>query len=379
MNTRKLLIKNLVYLFQLLLVGFFFFFFFFPDKLHLRFQNISSVHVHDLLPVRLAKGVIWLLLLFILVRLYYTNLVKTKRSEWVSGMGLSVLTIVIVLVFFEIGFMFFPQTHGVATTKASALWVDKYYKPINSLGYRDREPDLKTGKKVVLFVGDSFTAGYGNDYVKERFSDIVASQLDTAVYDVYNLGVPGIDTRAEAQKLREYPLKPDVIVLAYFFNDIEVAAADHGFKIKVPPPYSGVPKPLKLLVDRLYFPNFVYWHLPGGNSNILDDFLHKTYKDPAILQTHLNDLSKILEYKEETGAQLITVMIPFLPDLEYSARFTGPVSDYLQKNGATIVTLEKELSKLPAEDRVVNKTDSHSSLKTNEIIAREVVKVISPR
>lgn len=376
MNNRQLLIKNLVYLFQLLLTGFFFFFFFFPDKLNLRF--VSSANLHDPLAVRLAKVVIWLLFLFILVRLYYTNLIKTKRSEWVSGVGLSVLTIVMVLVFFEIGFMFFAQTHGVATTKASALWVDKYYKPVNSLGYRDREPDLKTGKKVVLFAGDSFTAGYGNDHVKERFSDLVASGLDTAVYDVYNLGIPGIDTRAEAQRLKEYPLKPDVIVLAYFFNDIEVAAADHGFKIEVPPLYSGVPKPLRVLVDRLYFPNFIYWHLPNGSGNILDDFLHKTYKDPEILQTHLNDLSRIIEYRDENQAEMITVMIPFLPDLSYSAQFTGPVADFLKKNGVKVVTLEEELSKLPGEERVVNKTDSHSSLKTNEIIAREVLKVIAP-
>src|SRR5690606_22359135 len=104
------------------------------------------------------------------------------------------------------GFMFFAQTHGVATTKASALWVDKFYKPVNSLGYRDREPRPDSLKKVVLFVGDSFTAGYGNNYVRERFSDMVASRLDTAVYDVYNLGIPGIDTRAEVKRLREYPL-----------------------------------------------------------------------------------------------------------------------------------------------------------------------------
>lgn len=375
MNNRKLLIKNIVYFFQLLLVGFFFFFFFFPDKLNLRFQNISSV-VHDPLPVRLAKVMIWLLLIFIFIGLYYTNMVKTKRSERASGVGLSVLTMLIVLILLEVGFMFFPQTHGVATTKASALWVDKYYKPVNSFGYRDKEPDLETQKKVVLFIGDSFTAGYGNNDVRERFSDMVASRLDTAVYDVYNLGIPGIDTRAEAKRLRAFPLKADVIVLAYFFNDIEVAAGDHGFKIEVPPLYSGVPKSLVWMVDRLYLPNFIYWHLPNGSGGILDDFLRKTYNDPAILQTHLNDLAEIIQYKEENQAEMIAVMIPFLPDPDYSVGFTKPVSDYLEKNGVNVVTLEREVSTLPVRDRVVNKTDSHSSIKTNEIIAQKLLKVI---
>ncbi|MCD8541018.1 MAG: hypothetical protein LRY55_15615 [Leadbetterella sp.] len=145
----------------------------------LRFQNISSDTVHDPLPVRLVKVVLWLLIVVNLIYLYYRVFVRRKTSERVSGIGLSVLTLLITLIFFETGFMFFAQTHGVATTRASALWVDKYYKPVNSLGYRDREPNLKTAKKVVLFVGDSFTAGYGNDDVKDRFSDMVASGLDT--------------------------------------------------------------------------------------------------------------------------------------------------------------------------------------------------------
>lgn len=376
MNNYKSLIRNTVYLLQWLITGFFFLFFFFPDKFGLRFQDVSSNPVHDPLPVRLAKVVLWLLIVFNLINLYNTVFVKKKRREWVSGTSLSVLTFLIMLILFEIGFMFFPQTHGVATTRASALWVDKYYKPVNSLGYRDREPDLKTDKRVVLFVGDSFTAGYGNNHVKERFSDIVYSRLDTTKYDVYNLGIPGIDTRGEAAKLREYPLKPDVIVLAYFFNDIEIAAADHGFKVEVPPVYSGLPQPFKLLVSRLYFPNFIYWHLPNRSGEILDHFVRKCYNDPEILQTHLNDLSDIVRYKEENQAGMITVMIPFLPDLDYSARFTGPVSDYLEKNGVTIVTLEDEISKLPVRDRVVNKMDSHASFKVNEIIAQKLLKII---
>lgn len=377
MKTRKSLItNNIVSAFYLLLVGFLFYFFFFPDKLNVRFQSVLPANLHDPLSVRLAKVAVWILVILILSRLYHTNFVKRKCSERVSGIGLSVLTTIIMLIFFEIGFMFFPQTHGVATTKASALWVDKYYKPVNSLGYRDKEPDLNTQKKVILFVGDSFTAGYGNDDVKDRFSDMFYSRLDTSVYEVYNLGVPGIDTRGEEKRLREFPLKPDVIILAYFFNDIEVAAAEHGFKVEVPMLYEGVPAPFRVLVDRLYFPNFIYWHLPGKDGGLLDQFLCKTYKDPVILQAHLDDLSRIIEYKEETRAWMITAMIPFLPDLDYSAQFTKPVADFLEKNGVTVVNFEEEIAQLAPAERIVNKTDSHSSVKTNEIIARKLLQVM---
>ncbi len=374
MKKSNTLIKSGVYLLQLLITLFFFWFFFFPDKFDLRFQTLSSGSIHDPWSVRMAKLVVWILFMGHIIYLYRKFFMR--KSERVSGIALSVVVVALTLILFEIGFMFFPQTHGVAGTKASALWVDKYYKPVNSLGYRDREPDLETRKKVVLFIGDSFTAGYGNKYVHERFSDMVAARLDTAVYEVYNLGIPGIDTREEAKRLREFPLRADVIVLAYFFNDIEVAAADHGYSIHLPPLYSGVPRLLRVWVDRLYFPNFIYWHLPGKSEKILDDFLHKTYLDPSILQTHLDDLGEIIRYKEENEAEMIAVMIPFLPDLQYSRKFTGPVSDYLDGHGVMVVNLEEEIGRLPVKERVVNNTDSHSSTKTNRIIAHKVLRAM---
>jgi hypothetical protein len=375
MKSRKSLLDRCIFLLQVLFFVFFFTLFFFPDKLNIHFQSVAPVRVNDPFIIRLCKVVIWLSSIILSIHFYRIIFIRKKSSELLTGVGLSILTLFVSFVLIEIAFMFIPKTHGVDTTKASILWVDKFYKPINSLGYRDKEPSVKTDKKVILFVGDSFTAGYGNDYVNERFSDIVYHHLDSTRYEVYNMGVPGIDTKGEVEKLKKFPVKPDVIVLAYFFNDIEEAAADHGFRISVPAPYSGVPKVLRPMVTRLYFPNFVYWHLPGKSNQILDDFLNKTYKNPEILQTHLNDLSKIVEYRDEVQAKMIAVMIPFLVDLNYSSKFTSPISEFLIEKGVKVLTLEEELSKLSVRDRVVNSTDSHASFKANEIIAQKILTV----
>jgi hypothetical protein len=58
-------------------------------------------------------------------------------------------------------------------------WEAEYWKPINSLGYRDidhPESDFSQ-KKTIFVVGDSFAAGYGIKDYRNRFASIVQDKL----------------------------------------------------------------------------------------------------------------------------------------------------------------------------------------------------------
>ena len=46
----------------------------------------------------------------------------------------------------------------------------------NKYGYRDDDYDAASCKKTILFLGDSFTEGFGVDR-KDRFSDLVEKSL----------------------------------------------------------------------------------------------------------------------------------------------------------------------------------------------------------
>lgn len=98
----------------------------------------------------------------------------------------------------------------------------RYRASINSLGFRDPPMliEKRSGKRRVLFLGDSMTWGWGvND--GERFTDLVAGALGERV-EIFNAAVPGYGTDQQLWTLeaRGGELAPDLIVLVFVLNDI---------------------------------------------------------------------------------------------------------------------------------------------------------------
>src|SRR5262245_25594440 len=100
---------------------------------------------------------------------------------------------------------------------------------INSLGMRDHEYPLAKppGVTRIAVLGDSYT--FGNAVpLSKTFVKVLERGLngDTAAggarFEVMNFGVKGYDTSQELATLREValPLDPDVIIVAYFLNDV---------------------------------------------------------------------------------------------------------------------------------------------------------------
>jgi lysophospholipase L1-like esterase len=92
-----------------------------------------------------------------------------------------------------------------------------YRVRINSLGFRGADVSLESDKPRVLFIGDSFTFG---DYVDD--DDTLPAQVGSRLgLEVINAGVGGttiVDQRHFLE--RALVLRPDVVVLVYFENDL---------------------------------------------------------------------------------------------------------------------------------------------------------------
>jgi hypothetical protein len=93
---------------------------------------------------------------------------------------------------------------------------------MNREGFWDRNHSVSVtgGRKRILFLGDSFTIGYGVTK-EQRFTDIIEKTL-FGRYDVMNMGMWGYSTDQEFLLFKEKGLvyRPDVVVLVTFMDDL---------------------------------------------------------------------------------------------------------------------------------------------------------------
>ena len=183
-------------------------------------------------PVGIAIYFRLLLLLLILiesVRLFKTIFIDGRINKFISNPGTVLFSFFITFICLEMIFMFIPKSNPVFNTLASNLYYEKYFKPINYLGFRDDPPPMpKSGNQhIILFVGDSFTAGYGLKHVEDRFSNIVGKELNKngRNYTVVNIGIEGLNSKDEYDILVNFlhvtKLKPEIIIWQYFGDDIQ--------------------------------------------------------------------------------------------------------------------------------------------------------------
>lgn len=357
---------------RLCLLALLFIFLFYPDHFLISFDYPGAPQ-SDNWYLRLTKSFFWLLVIIEILRIFYYGVVKTKSKGILANITTIAVPLAVTVILLEIVFMFVPQSHEGILSKASQIWWEKYWHPVNALGYHDKEVSSASGgKKQVLVIGDSFAAGHGLESVSERFSDQLEAKLGKDKYTVYNLGVSGADTRDEAKRLKEFPVKPDIIVLQYFPNDVEKVGREKGLSLSGASPYADLHGPMAGLVRRFYLPNFIYWQLPHASFSTFETFVHKAYTDTTILNAHLRDMSEIVSYRDSTHAKMYAVFIPFLFQIDKSAGYTKPVEDYLRAKGVTVVPINNGIKEIPDKNRVVGKNDGHGSAELNAVIADKI-------
>jgi hypothetical protein len=287
----------------------------------------------------------------------------------------------VMLLVLEVGMaLFFAQSDGFNITMSSRNWFERHWRPVNSLGYRDAEPRPKApGEKLVLVVGDSFAAGHGIDRAEDRFGDVLGRDLGPG-WRVANAAKIGWDTVDEDEALRAYPVPPDVVVLAYFVNDIYRAAEKAHF----PLPFTiQFPKTAvtRYLVDHFALANFVYWRL-ARMGNVDDaakgfwDRLRAAYADPAVWGEHARELDSVVDWCRECHVRLIALIIPSLVDVAGTTSMTARVAAYFRERGVETVDLTPILAGRDPASMVVNNVDSHANVALDAEMAGLLRKVI---
>ena len=150
---------------------------------------------------------------------------KSSVNTLVKNIVLIVFSTFSFISIIEIIFMFISLSHGGGEAYSGKIWGNRYWNPINKLGFRDEEP--KKGKNTVFFVGDSFTAGWGVKKIEDRFGEVTARELNKLGKPIneINLGRYGADTRLEYHIfetfIKKTQIKPKHVVLQFFVNDMD--------------------------------------------------------------------------------------------------------------------------------------------------------------
>jgi len=266
----------------------------------------------------------------------------------------------------------YVQSDSWAFTLSGKRWACQHFRPTNSYGYRDYEPNFDA-KKVVFVVGDSFVKGHGIEKIDDRFSNLLAEKLGTD-WTVTILADGGWSAADYLGALEKHDRRPDYIVVSYFINDIETAASAVGFN---KPVFRIEPNSfLKPLLAHSYTLNFVYWwwwRRDSGENNFWT-WLKKAYSDDTVWQMHTRELDNIIKFAKSSGTSIGFILWPNLTDVNGSSEITKKVESYLVEKGVKCLNLtDLFVGTIPAE-LTVNNFDSHPNTKVQKQVAEMLYK-----
>jgi lysophospholipase L1-like esterase len=287
-----------------------------------------------------------------------------------QGLLITYVMIVVPLIAGEIYFRYVYADPRMEFALTGGNW-DRRYVQKNSLGWRDREwtaEDLQN-KTVVFAVGDSFTEGWGINDPKDRYTDVLATQLG-AEYAVVNLGFRGVATLHQVEAVENYPYQPpDVVIWQYFINDIDVAAKSNGMTWSQP----TVEAPQ--IANESYLASFVFWRL---NESVLNvnydgqsqwDYFYEAYDNAYIWDIHRQEIDRMIDYVQSVDARLIMVIFPHMVDPVGSIAYVDRVAQYVESKGhSDILKLFEAAAEWKLEERIVASYDSHASAAFNRYV-----------
>lgn len=270
----------------------------------------------------------------------------------------------------------YAESDGLPT-RALDNWLDRYWIE-NRDGYRDRDwtSDELASRRVVLAVGDSFTAGWGVPDTAARFTGVLQTRLGDG-YAVINLGDPGATTPKATVNLTgwlaQHPgVAPEIVIWQYYLNDIDDAALSIGLDPGLNP-LADMPT----WADESYLGNFLYWRFAGAaqrGTQTYSDWLFSMYDNSTVWAIHAAEIHAAIDAIEAAGAQPIIVIFPDMlrpfDSIPYVDRVAGVFAE--RGYGDRVIRLFDEAEAMPISDRIVSFRDAHPSAAFHALVGDRI-------
>lgn len=293
-----------------------------------------------------------------------------KFAFYIASLLLSLFLAIFIV---EIGLSLVSFSNGLGAGKASKRWFDENWKPINKFGYRDHEIEKNGTKRAIVFLGDSFTAGYGVKFTETFYFQ--ASRIGGEKYQYANLGQSGSSTIGQGKSLdfflKTYEGNVELVIHQYFGNDIE----DY-----IKPIANSARSPLRqFLIEKSELANLIdsYLFLKSSSDQYLRS-LFSAYSEGAALDAHLADLKRLHGRVHALDAKVFFLIFPFLNDdqvLSQSEKYVLPLKKYFLENckkNDVMLDVSPLALKLTPGERTVNALDAHPSALLHSLIAEKI-------
>jgi hypothetical protein len=242
----------------------------------------------------------------------------------------------------------------------------------NALGCRSAELAPEKGaRKRLLFLGDSFTLGFGVP-ASAIFTTLVQRKLgdSSTPYEVINAGVGNYNSRMELAWLEKNQarVQPDAIVLMFYLNDVEATPhiggpgyllARHSYL------YALLADRYRKLMTRMgrdrYTWRAYYSHLYDGSN--------------TGLQSNRQALRELAAFCRKRALPLMVVNIPDIHQLKPYPfpQATRYIERACAEDGVPFVDLLPALQSYDPASLWVSPEDTHTNAFANGIIAERVL------
>jgi hypothetical protein len=320
-------------------------------------------------------------LIYIVITAALAFAVYVLRRRGIAKVLLLLLSFSLCFTLVETYFRFFyVRSDGFA--RLSKNFADHYYK-IDRFGLRASNLPPSEEKQNVVVLGDSHVFGAGLKQPAERLSEQLAMQFPEL--HVINLGYPGWDTGTQTEELTsrlgDARARIPLIVLAYFFNDIEedVTPADRERLAPAVPPEQPtmLDHVLQKASNHSRFVELFYYRI--GYPRLVRERLEQIrrfYNDPQVQERHLSSLERLREVaRERYSANLLVILLPYLHSKELlnDAEFYARFREALNARGIAAIDLQPVFAPYGAEKLIVHRFDPHTNAFANQLAAKEVV------
>jgi hypothetical protein len=278
---------------------------------------------------------------------------------------------------------FIIHSDSFSFTLANQRWFEKYWHPLNRLGYRDTDysPEELKNQQIVFVVGDSFIAGQGIQNYQDRFSNLLQTKLGDG-WKVLNIAQVGWSTTEEVQAILSHPQKPAIIILSYFIDDIRAAANrsqtqnKFSFTELVQPPLAT----FAWLIQHSYFLNFFYWEWYRYHNRSPEDIywqrLRYFYDEGDAWRIHQEELQTLVDYTRNHQILLLPILFPNLISINLSEPILSKISNFFQTLGISAMDLTPHFANRPPMELVVSRVDAHPNERVNAQVAEILFKTI---